>query len=569
MANAVVELDKTWSSDAGETYGKIQIRVVVLKNKPTEAGAKPAKQLADFEDDEPILDSGKHPLDSYLERQGGRLCAVFLISGQRHEAWDNTYLVRELGFKHLRNRTMLVVDLDGLALEAIARLIQGSRQGFFKGEVYDAIRDRILATLKGDPDLKRLQVEEEQRIAELESGDEVVKGKLDQLIESHHTAATHTDFGDVETGDQQSDQVRSFGRDKPQNVVVSGDDSIGTAADYPAFANPPSAGAIRLHPDEARTFYAHIRPIERWKDVEALEAKVIPTIKELDVSVSNSATGAKVSMCYNAADDMDDDEYPIVATLKLFAAFKGVKEPRLLEKAIVIAKPKKREPRPEPVLLPVPTFLKVSSRQPIKLIAGAGSTHVRMRWDGEDHLAIGSPPDWTFQARCATLETFPPIGFSKPSRGRFELLLDTPHGLLPGQTLTFSVDAIGPNGEVLSADFDGIITEPPVADEPRKIKDDAPDARAQRRPPYDLRIVKQEDWGNGNCWGGADWTADDAACFSEPTETSPLTLLINNDSTLLVDFRKDMAKRKLVEATVKERVTRYTAHVAFHLYQMY
>ena len=30
-----------------------------------------------------------------------------------------------------------------------------------------------------------------------------------------------------------------------------------------------------------------------------------------------------------------------------------------------------------------------------------------------------------------------------------------------------------------------------------------------------------------------------------------------------------MVKRKLVENTVKERVNRYTAHVAFHLYQMY
>jgi hypothetical protein len=30
-----------------------------------------------------------------------------------------------------------------------------------------------------------------------------------------------------------------------------------------------------------------------------------------------------------------------------------------------------------------------------------------------------------------------------------------------------------------------------------------------------------------------------------------------------------MLERKLEEATVKERQARYTAHVAFHLYQMY
>jgi len=202
MASAVVELDKTWESDAGESYGAIQIRVVVLKSKPSEERAESQALMPhDLDESEPIFEFGKTPLDNYLERpKGGKQCAVFLVNGQRHDGWDNTYLVRDLGFKYLRNRTMLIVELDGLAPEALAKLVQGSRQGFFKGEVFDAIRDRIYATLKGDPDLKRLQTEAEQEIADLESGDDVVMDMLDQLIEGHHGAVPHLDLADLGAG---------------------------------------------------------------------------------------------------------------------------------------------------------------------------------------------------------------------------------------------------------------------------------------------------------------------------------------------------------------------------------
>jgi len=35
-------------------------------------------------------------------RSGGKECIVFLVNGQRQEAWDNTFIQRELGFKYLR-----------------------------------------------------------------------------------------------------------------------------------------------------------------------------------------------------------------------------------------------------------------------------------------------------------------------------------------------------------------------------------------------------------------------------------------------------------------------------------
>jgi hypothetical protein len=38
---------------------------------------------------------------------------------------------------------------------------------------------------------------------------------------------------------------------------------------------------------------------------------------------------------------------------------------------------------------------------------------------------------------------------------------------------------------------------------------------------------------------------------------------------LLVSYRESLLARKLDESSIKQRVNRYTAHVAFHLYQMF
>ena len=575
MASAIVELDKSWQSDAGESYGQIQIRVVVLKHKPSDQSSEPKSAMPiDLDESEPIPEFGKTPLDNYLERPGGgRQCAVFLVNGQRHDGWDNTYLVRDLGFKYIRNRTMLIVELDGLAPEALAKLVQGSRQGFFKGEVFDAIRERIFATLKNDPDLRRLQTEAEQEIADLESGDEVVKNKLDQLIEGHHSGSSDTSVGEFEAGPSPSNEAKAFGKLKSQQVIINGDSSVGVCAEYPVFVNPPSSTSIRLHAGEEKLFRAHIHPQERWKDVEAIEVRVTPKVPELLVKAWRESSDARVSLRYDPPEAMDDDEYPVVTTLKLYASFKGCKEPRLLEKSVVITKPKiPRPPRPPVPLLPVPTFLRVASRQPVRLVADGASTHVKLRWDGQDHLAVGSPPAWTFAARCLTLSSYPISGFSKPVEGRFELLLDTPAGLEAGQTFEFEVTANGPNGAALAAQFTGQVVEKVTpAIEARKVRDDAPTPGATRRPPYKLAYVNEAQWQNGKCWGDANWTGDDTACFAEPTDSNPLTLIINKDATLLKEFRKEMVQRKnqLAESTIKQRVNHYTAHVAFHLYQMY
>ena len=69
--------------------------------------------------------------------------------------------MRDLELKYLRNRMIVVVDCDGLKPEAIAHLMQGSRHQFFEGTVYSALESRVVATLKGDPDLRRLEEEAE------------------------------------------------------------------------------------------------------------------------------------------------------------------------------------------------------------------------------------------------------------------------------------------------------------------------------------------------------------------------------------------------------------------------
>jgi hypothetical protein len=136
------------------------------------------------------MEQGATPLGNYLESSRGKRCIAFLVNGQRQEFLDNSFIVQELGFKYLRNRIMIAVDVDGLAPEAIGKMMQGSRQGFYRGRIFDAICKRIVATLKNDPDLVRLEEEAEEAVSELSAGDEKVKQTLDQLIDSQ-TASSH------------------------------------------------------------------------------------------------------------------------------------------------------------------------------------------------------------------------------------------------------------------------------------------------------------------------------------------------------------------------------------------
>ncbi|MGH9959927.1 MAG: hypothetical protein ACREBC_22860, partial [Pyrinomonadaceae bacterium] len=75
-------------------------------------------------------------------------------------------------------------------------------------------------------------------------------------------------------------------------------------------------------------------------------------------------------------------------------------------------------------------------------------------------------------------------------------------------------------------------------------------------------------WHVENCWGEA-WTGDDAGSIDPPSAKSPLTIFINQDMDLLASYRDSLIARKNAETTIQQRINKYTAHVAFHLYQMY
>src|SRR6266508_409900 len=567
MSAVTTELDKTFASAISSDYGTMSIRVVVLKKRLEDVVPEDEPDIpADLGEDEVLSTSGKSPVTGYLEDpKRGRECCVFVINGQRQDAWDNAFIVRDLDKKYLRNRMLIVVDLDGLKPEAVADLMSGDRQGFFQGKVYHAISARLAASLKKDPDLERLEEDAEREISELRSGDEAVKQALDQLIEAHHSHADRVHAGKEQAGPGGS-RGMGFGRDKPSQVIVGPQDT-GAPASGPYLTASPAVAVIRLHPSEPMILKVVTAPTPAWNDLGQLQIQIAPTIDGLGLEPTRGVDSAIIKMHFEEPDDWEDDQYPVEAVLRITGMIKGHDEPRLLERRIVISKPKKRKPRQPPVLLDSPTFIKITSRQPIPLSPGGADTHVRLRWDGKDELLTGTPALWTFAARCLTLPSFPKMTFSKPTAGRFELLVQTPTILAAGEELQFEVEALGPSGEKLVASFVGQVLAPP---EPRKVKKVVPELSAQRKPPYELHYVERANWDKGYSWSNEDqWTAEDAACFVDPSESKPLVLIINQDMGLLRDYQDSLKVKKLEPGTVKERVTRYTSHVAFHLYQMY
>ena len=346
---------------------------------------------------------------------------------------------------------------------------------------------------------------------------------------------------------------------------------VGAAGTRPVLTIDPDVSRIRLRSGVERSVVIASLPDGQWSRLDGVQVRIQPPISELSVTEKRGANNLELTMSFTEPKGFDQAEFPLFTSLQIVGRFKGFDDPRVVEREIVISRKPGRppDPPPPPVLRAIPTLLRVVSRQPVKLVPGGASTHVRLRWDGDDSLTSGSAPAWSLRARCLSMGTFPSIGFSQPKDGNFELLLDTPHGLIANQQLDFEVEAAGPAGQRLSATFSGQVIEAPAAPEPRRTAATVPEPASQRRPPYELRIVHESEWDTGTCWGTQTWTKDDVAAFTEPTESTPLTLIINADAEELKAYRESLVKRTLDEATVQERMSRYTAHVAFHLYQMY
>jgi hypothetical protein len=231
----------------------------------------------------------------------------------------------------------------------------------------------------------------------------------------------------------------------------------------------------------------------------------------------------------------------------------------------VVVTPGKKMPKPEVVLKDDPTFVRVTSRQPIKIQLGGADVHVKLRWDGKDELLQGSPPPWTLRVTCESPSVEPQMFLTHPVNGRFELLIQATPGLTAGEQLKFDVEAVGP-GKTLSTAFLADVVEAPS---PRKLTTKQ-QGGGQRRPPYELRYIKREDWENASlaCFG-QQWSGAEPGSFDPPSAKSPLTIFINQDMDLLASYRDSLVAKKNAETTIQQRINKYTTHVAFHLYQMY
>src|SRR6266568_1062659 len=567
MTSTQSQLDKSLTASVGRGYGTITIRGVVLQKQLAAASAPSESEKAplDAVGDEMLPDTDKRPTSTFLEEpKRGRQVCVFLINGQRQHAWDNQFIVRDLELKYLRTRMLVVVDCDGLKPEAIAELMQGSRNQFYEGHVYSALESRVLATLKGDPDLRRLEEQAEDEIANLQAGDEAVKAALDELIEAHHEAAPHASHGHTEKGESSRDVGATGGLVQTQDVVTEAD--VGPAGAEPILQLRPDVATIRLKPNEPRRFMLHSRPEGAWKDLNGMAITVDPPVKELQVSRSAQLNGEDLSLMFQESDEFDDDEYPIETTMRASASFAGQSETRVIERRVVITPPKERPyPKPPKPLLDDPTFVRVTSRQPIKLAVDGPDVHVKLRWDGKDELAAGNPPQWSFRVSCESPSVEPQTFLTRPSEGRFELLIQVASGLRAGEQLKFDVEAMGP-GKTLSTAFLADVVE---LASPRKLSLKAPGG-GQRRPPYDLKYLYEKDWSNEDldCFDQP-WSGAQPGSFEAPSAKSPLTIFINSDTDLLVAYRESLLAKKLAETTIHQRINKYTTHIAFHLYQMY
>jgi hypothetical protein len=482
---------------------------------------------------------------------------------------DNTFIVQQLGFKYLRKRMMIIVEVDGLHQEYLGELMQGSRQHFYQGRVWEAISSRLSATLKGDPDLQKLEEEAEAEVAELEAGDQKVKEALDTLIEAHHQYADHVTKGSgLEPGNQDVEALLGSAPPVPESLVSLLNPDQGEPSDYPVLVSTPDTTSLWLKPGIERTLTIGAQPSNAWPAVASIAHTLDSKVPELHIAEERSATGFTLKLRFDPPDDFDDDDYPVRTTLRVFARFNGFKEPRELAVALTM---KPASPPPELILLDDPTFIRVSTRQPVRLWTGGADTHVRVRWNGKDDLALAPSPKWSFKATCITPSRAGlPTTFSQPHKGRFSLLVSLAPDAQVGEELRFEIVATGPDGKTLSTAFDAVVAEKPERPkpEPRMVSGKVPTG-ASRRPPYDLKYVEREHWDNGTCFGGEDWTAEDAGAYQEPTDKQPLTLLINKDMAALEAFRNHLVARKLSENEIQTRLLKYTSHVAYHLYQMY
>jgi hypothetical protein len=557
---------------ATEPLGSITIRFFVFPRKAKDPAAPAAKEPVDMQVDEDFgLDGGE--VNTYLEAsKKGKWCIVLLLNGQRHHVMENSFIVNDLGKPYLRRRLFIIVELDGLSRKAKSTLIQGSRVGVYEGAVFQAIRARVVAALKNDQLLEKLEAEAEEELSRLEEGDQAVRNALDQLIDSHDPNADYSLDGEDAPGDAKGLFIAMEGKPTPSHVVSLRTE--GTEVAGPVLVAVKPVKTLRLRPGVEAILEITTSPLELGAKLKTLTAHVEPNVEELKVTTTQVDGSGLIQLRFEPQGD--DVDYPIPTKLRVFGSYEGFPDPRLFEQELVIKPVIPPPPPPQVPLKPVPTFIRVRSRVPIRLILGDADRHVSLQWDGMDELLTASPAPWKIFVACTSDPQFPGVTLSDPSDGRFEAILRSPTDPIvypPGRTLTFQVDARGPEGKLLATCFDAVVEEPKTPEDeqdekPRLVATDVM-LTGQRRPPYKIVKINEEQYNSGlpEPWGS--WSANLAACFVAPTAREPLTLIVNTGFAPFREFSQWLIQEQQSEARINEKKVKFETHVCYHMYQMY
>ena len=298
----------------------------------------------------------------------------------------------------------------------------------------------------------------------------------------------------------------------------------------------------------------------------------------LQITKEQDSNQVRLKLEFSEPKSFERKQYPVRGKIAITARFNGCQEWRRMELRFWV---EPEEDQPEPDLFDEPTFVKVTSRKPViiwkekdddpKAKRRIGDTHVRLKWDGKDRLLSGPQSTWRLTARLVEPKRAaqPALSFSDPKWGRFELLISPRAEWMIGDQFMIEVTATHKSGRTFTTSFvagvrEHLAPEPP---QPRLLELNVLTG-SNRRPPYELRYIGRDQY-DMDFWGEHGWTDDDPGCYHEPTERNPLVLIINKDMAAFEEYRKALLRKRLTETEVERRTSKYTSHIAYHLYQMY
>src|SRR5260221_448650 len=107
-----------------------------------------------------------------------------------------------------------------------------------------------------------------------DDGDEIVRQKLDELIDAHHSAARFAKPGNAEPGTRVEASSSAFGKDRDQAVIVRERPEVGYEGTPPVLLAVPDLVKIRLRPDVERHLVLGVVPTSAWPGLQQMQVRV-------------------------------------------------------------------------------------------------------------------------------------------------------------------------------------------------------------------------------------------------------------------------------------------------------